>query len=123
MPEVSPFIPAADSIVDGSALDNLAVIRCCGAAHRAFLAAIAEGKPNDTAESEGAAAYRRALPPLDTDENIRNFISAVAHAMLLRIIDSKEGPRLLYAAQCAVAAVRKPSIKIPRSDKSAVPSP
>jgi hypothetical protein len=107
MPDVSPFIPAVDSIVNGSALDNVAVIRCCGAAHRAFLAAVADGKPNDTAESEGTEAYRRAMPPLDTDENIRNFISCVAHAMLIRVIDPVEAPRLLYATQCAVAAVRK----------------
>ncbi len=111
MPDVSPFIPAADNIVYGSALDNVAVIRACGAAHRAFLAAIAGGKPDEAAWSEGAAAFRRALPPLDTEENIRNFISCVAHGMLIRIIDSAEAPRLLYAAQCAVAAVRRTSTK------------
>ena len=109
MPDVSPFIPAADNLVNGSAIENLGVIRCCGAAHRAFLAALAGGKPNETAQSEGAEAYRRAMPPLDSDENIRNFISCVAHAMLIRIIDPTEAPRLLYAAQCAIAAVRKSS--------------
>jgi hypothetical protein len=109
LPEVSPFLPAADNIVYGSALENIAVVRACGAAHRAFLAAIAGGKPDDAAWSEGAAAYRFALPPLDSAENIRNFISAVAHGMLIRIIDPAEAPRLLYAAQCAVAAVRKSS--------------
>lgn len=111
MPDVSPFIPAVETIVNGSAMENVAVIRCCGAAHRAFLAAVAEGKPNCAAESEGTEAYRRAMPPLDSDENIRNFISCVAHAMLIRIIDPAEAPRLLYAAQCAVAAVRKPSTR------------
>ena len=110
MPDVSPFIPAVDNLANGSALENLGVIRCCGAAHRAFLAAVAEGKPNGTAESEGAEAYRRAMPPLDNEENIRNFISCVAHAMLIRIIDPAEAPRLLYAAQCA-GAVRKSSQK------------
>jgi hypothetical protein len=111
MPDVSPFIPAADNLVNGSAIENLGVIRCCGAAHRAFLAAVAEGKPNEIAEAEGAEAYRRAMPPLDSDENIRNFISCVAHAMLIRIIDPAEAPRLLYAAQCAITAVRKSSRK------------
>ena len=107
MPDISPFIPAADHVVIGSAIENLGVIRCCGAAHRAFLAAVAEGKTNETAQSEGAAAYRRAMPPLDSDDNIRNFISCVAHAMLIRVIDPAEAPRLLYAAQCALAAARK----------------
>jgi len=111
MPDISPFIPALEDIPNGCALENVAVIRCCGVAHRVFLAALASGKPNDAAESEGAAAYRRALPPLDSHENIRNFISCVAHAMLIRIIDANEAPRLLYAAQCAVGAVPKPSTK------------
>lgn len=107
MPDVSPFIPAAELIVYGSAIENPGVIRCCGAAHRAFLAAVAEGKPDEAAHSEGVQAYRRAMPPLDSDDNIRNFISCVAHAMLLRILDPAETPRLLYAAQCAIAALRK----------------
>ena len=111
MPDVSPFIPAADQIVNGSAIENVGVIRCCAAAHRAFLAAVAGGQPNESAESEGVQAYRRAMPPLDSDENIRNFISCVAHAMLIRIFDPAEAPRLLYAAQCAVAVVRRTSPK------------
>ena len=109
MPEVSPFIPAMENIAYGSAVENLGVIRCCSAAHKAFLAAIAEGKPNPTAESEGAEAYRRAMPPLDTAQNISNFISCVAHAMLIKVIDSAEAPRLLYAAQCAVGPLRHSS--------------
>jgi len=109
--DVSPFIPAANDLVYGSAIENVGVIRCCGAAHRAYLAAVADGKPNETVQSEATEAYRRAMPPLDSDDNIRNFISCVAHAMLIRIIDPAEAPRLLYAAQCAVAAVRKSSSK------------
>ena len=111
MPDVSPFIPEDDQFVYGSAIENVGVIHCCGAAHRAYLAAVASGKPVESAESEGVQAYRRAMPPLDSDENIRNFISCVAHAMLIRIFDLAEAPRLLYAAQCAVAAVRKTSYK------------
>jgi hypothetical protein len=113
MPDISPFIPAVEDIANGSALENVAVVRCCGVAHRVFLAALANGKSNDAAESEAAAAYRRSLPPLDSHENIRNFISCVAHAMLIRIIDPNEAPRLLYAAQCAVAAVPKTSTRTP----------
>lgn len=108
-PDVSPFIPAVADIVSGCALENVAVIRCCAAAHKAFQAAVTAGKPNADAESEGADAYRRAMPPLDSSENVRNFIACVAHAMLIRILDPAEAPRLLYAAQCSVAVLRKPS--------------
>ena len=107
MPDVSPFMPAVDDVAYGCALENIAVIRCCGVAHRVFLAAVAGGKHQDAAQAEGVEAYRRSMPPLDTQENIRNFISRVAHAMLIRIIPASEAPRLLYAAQCALSAVPK----------------
>ncbi len=109
MPDSSPFLPAVENIAHGSAIENLGVIRCCSAAHKTFLAAVADGKPNDIAHAEAAEAYRRAMPPLDSAQNISNFISCVAHAMLIRVIEPAEAPRLLYAAQCAVAPLRKPS--------------
>lgn len=65
-PDASPFIPAVDTIVNGSALENVAVIRCCGAAHRVFLAAVADEKPNGAAQCAVAAVRKpstRAVSP------------------------------------------------------------
>lgn len=110
MPDISPFIPAPDEAANyyGSALDNPSVTRCCVAAHRAFLSAVANGKPDTEAEADGAAAFRRALPALDNSENVRDFISCIAHGALIRAIEPSEAPRLLYAAQCAVSLLRRP---------------
>ncbi len=108
MTNSSPFIPPAEDIPCATALNNPGVAVCCAAAHRAFCSAIDNGKPDYVAESEGIAAYRRSLPPLDTLESIRNFISCIAHGIAIRAIDAKESSRLLYAAQCAVGALRKP---------------
>ena len=113
--DVSPFIPNPDAIGYGTALDNPAVARSVVAAHKAFLAAIANGKPDFVAESEGAAEFRRAMPPLVGQGNIREFIACVAYGMMIRAFDSTDGARLLYAAQCAVGADRRTPV-MPKSE-------
>ena len=113
MTDTSPFIPTLDEVPRAAALNNPGVALCCAAAHRAFCSAIDAGKPDYAAESAGAAAYRRCLPPLDTHENVRNFITCIAHGLAISAIDSNEAGRLLYAAQCAVGALRKPQNQPP----------
>jgi hypothetical protein len=56
MPDVSPFIPAADNLVNGSAIENLGVIRCCGAAQCA-IAAVRKSSPKSAAVSEIFPVY------------------------------------------------------------------
>jgi hypothetical protein len=48
----------------------------------------------------------RAMPPLDSPENIRGFIACVAHGILMEAISPFACNRLLYAAQAAVTASR-----------------
>ena len=54
-------------------------------------------------------AFQKSLPPLTGLENIQNFIACVAHGMLIGAILSRDGARLLYAAQVAMAAAHSPA--------------
>lgn len=44
------------------------------------------------------------MPPLSTRDSCRDFIACIAQGMLLGAIPEKEGGKLLYAAQVALAA-------------------
>jgi hypothetical protein len=51
-------------------------------------------------------AFRKAIPQLSGQENIRDFIACVAYGMLIKAIPGAEGARLLYAAQVANSTIR-----------------
>ena len=53
------------------------------------------------ADSEAAAAYRRAMPTLSCNEKIGDFLACVTHGILIRAISVQEGARLIYAAKVA----------------------
>jgi hypothetical protein len=80
---------------------NPAVDQCYGVWQRVYKAEIAKGVYHIIAGQTAGKAYRRALPPLSGQENIRDFIACVAYGMLIEAIDEKTGPKLLYAAQVA----------------------
>ena len=82
-------------------LANPAVARCYEAYIKATKAAIDREVGPMSVSREANKAYCLAMPTLSGSENIRNFVACVTHAMVLDIITSTEGTKLLYAAQVA----------------------
>lgn len=83
---------------------NPAVARCCKAWKETFHESIEGGNPDAFAVGHAAEAFRATMPPLSTRDSCRDFIACVAHGMLLGAISEKDGGKLLYAAQVALAA-------------------
>jgi len=83
---------------------NLAVAHCCKVWKKTFRDTFAATESEVGATSNAAEAYRAALPPLSTRDSCRDFIACVAQGMLLGVIPEKDGGKLLYAAQVALAA-------------------
>jgi hypothetical protein len=92
-----------------AAYANPAVARCLNAWARANKAERAKGKNRSEASIEADCAYRDAMPPLAGDENIRDFIACVAHAMIVNIFMDSTATKLLYAAQVAHMTTRSHS--------------
>jgi hypothetical protein len=107
MTEAIQTIPApceANEPIAASA--NPAVARCLNAWARANKAERAKGKSKGEASIGADRAYRAAMPPLSGQENIRDFIACVAHAMIVHIFLDDTGAKLLYAAQVAHTTTR-----------------
>jgi hypothetical protein len=85
---------------------NPAVAHCCKAWKKVFRAATDAGKSELTASIQAAEAYRAAMPPLSTRDCCRDFIACVAQGILLGAVSEKDGGKLLYAAQVALAAAK-----------------
>jgi hypothetical protein len=111
---------------------NPAVARCVQAYNSAYDASLQEPENNHRdAERAGKLAYRQSLPPLIGRRNIRDFTACIAHGMLLQVIDTVEGTRILYAAQVAAntrntqpARTQKKTQKsTEKRDKNNVPAP
>ena len=82
-------------------LANPAVARCHEAYNRAMKAAIEREEGRIGVDKAAGKAYCQAMPTLSGSENIRDFIACVAHGMVMNIITSSDGTKLLYAAQVA----------------------
>jgi len=83
---------------------NPAVAHCSKAWKKTFRAAVSAGKSELGAAIKAGEAYRAAMPALSTRDSCRDFIACVAHGILLDAISEKDGGKLLYAAQVALAA-------------------
>jgi len=85
---------------------NPAVTRC----YEAWLASTTDSRDRELERYDirlhATQAYFNAMPDLSGHENIRDFIACVAQGMLIGAIDPIEGPKLLYAAQVAIGALR-----------------
>jgi hypothetical protein len=86
---------------------NPAVERCERAWKRAYTTAVAAQKTKYDAEELANEAYRRAMPMLDSYENIRDFIACTAFGMLIEVITERAASKLMYAAQVATACYTK----------------
>jgi hypothetical protein len=101
-------LPLFSPDVSGRAADNPAVAACCHAFTRAFLATLDGDLRNEiSARADGGDAYRRALPPLHGNPNIRDFVACIAHGVLINVLSDHAAGRLLYAAQVAHSMARK----------------
>jgi hypothetical protein len=89
---------------------NPAVYRCMRACNRAIKKRKFEiGMDEDDEGSVRSAAkskYLRSMPPLDSCENVRDFIACVTFAEVLGLILHHETEGLLSSARTALAAVR-----------------
>jgi hypothetical protein len=59
------------------------------------------------ARYNAAKAYRNAMPLLFGYESIRDFIACTAPGLLIGAIEGSQSSKLLYAAQVALATVRR----------------
>lgn len=86
---------------------NRAIRRCCLAWAHVLTEELDKGKNGERASARAADAYRFLMPPLFGYENIRDFIACATHGMLIGAIEESQATKLLYAAQVALATVRR----------------
>jgi hypothetical protein len=86
--------------------ENLAIARCYSEWQRVYKAEKAKGQHRVLAANSAGEAYRKVMPPLSGQENIRDFVACVAHGMLIGAVEGKDGTKLLYAAQVALSTIR-----------------
>lgn len=103
--EISSTSVTADAVDKSNpSFANLAVAHCCKAWKKTFRESKVAGESCVRSSSNAAEVFRAAMPPLSTRDSCRDFIACVAQGMLLGAIPEKEGGKLLYAAQVALAA-------------------
>ena len=86
------------------ALQDDAVAHCHKVWKAAYQRVMRREKSRLVARMEAAEAFRSALPPLSSSQNIRRFISCVAFGMASGILAEDSSKKLLYAAQVATNA-------------------
>lgn len=93
---------------------NSAVLRCATAWQRTYDLVSLQPKKERTktenydqfAEEHAEAAFRDAMPPLDGQRNIQDFIACTSYALLHNIFLPDDCERLLNCAKIALAAHR-----------------
>jgi|ERR1039458_1371234 hypothetical protein len=83
-----------------------AIAKCSRAWKNIYQKEIANGTYEGSAARLAGQAYRRLMPPLSGQDNIRDFIACVAYGLLIGAIEEKCGAKLLYAAQVAHTTLR-----------------
>src|SRR5580658_187012 len=98
-----------DELSDGPS-ENPSVYRCIRACNRAAKRKRAEIGTDEDAEvivaSAAKSKYLRSMPPLDSWENVRDFIACVTFAEVVGLILHYEAENFLFSAKVALAAVR-----------------
>jgi hypothetical protein len=95
-----------DNIDLAPEFDCPAIRRCCQAWYSAFRAAQVANTNPVSVRMRANEAYRYAMPPLTSTENVRDFVACVVHGMMVGAIVDERGTRWLYAAQVAASAFR-----------------
>jgi len=102
---IRPTSVTADAVDKSSpSFSNPAVALCSKAWRKTFRDQVGADVNEVSAARRAAEAYRVAMPALSTRESCRDFIACVAQGILLGAIPEKDGGKLLYAAQVALAA-------------------
>jgi len=83
-----------------------AVARCCKAWNRAFKAHREGGTNPVSIYLRANEAYREAMPPLSSPQNLCDFIACVAHGVTVRAICDIQAAALLQAAGVASRAFK-----------------
>jgi hypothetical protein len=94
---------------DSAARRRAAVLRCCQSRIDAVKAALEQTvmhHPN-WCYYEQSKGYCKALPDIVDYESTLDFIACVISGMGIRVIEAKEGSKLLYGAQVALSAYRE----------------
>src|SRR4051794_3159117 len=103
-------LQAKDSIFNRVSLPpgfhNAAVERCCKAWHRSFKANSKAGTDPVIVIVRANEAYRFAMPPLTTPQNLCDFIACVTHALALNLMPLPHASALMEAARAASHAFR-----------------
>jgi hypothetical protein len=117
--------PEQDS---GPVLRSLAVERCKKSWDHTYNSSLKRQKSVAVARLDASDAYRLAMPQLVGRENIRNFITCVAYAMVNGIFIDEAAKSFLFAARIALNALptppktNQPKLKTTRHDPAATPS-
>lgn len=80
---------------------NPAVARCCNEWNRAFKAHTAAGLRPLSVMVRANEAYRNAMPPLSSPQNLCDFVACVTHGVTVRTICLIHATALLNAARVA----------------------
>lgn len=85
---------------------TLTMAHCVDAYYASQAAAISKGQSKYQAERAAIMAYRLAMPPLDSVDQIKCYISCLVQGITYEVFDSRETGQLLYAAQVALSIER-----------------
>jgi hypothetical protein len=99
-------MPQDDNPLNDPALQNPAIARCSAAGNHAYLQTKRKKNGQYLAAAAARKAFSKALPPLDSPENLRDFIACVTYGMSIQAIDGEDGAGLLSAARVARAVYR-----------------
>ena len=90
-----------DNIDLAPAYDCPAIQRCAEAWYRAYQNAETKGVNPISVRLRANEAYRYAMPPLNTPENVRDFLACVVHGMMVGAIIDELGSIWIRAARAA----------------------
>ncbi len=112
-----PSVPAQLLLNPGCV--NSAIQRCCNVWNKTFTAHKRIGTNPVSCYVRANEAFRKTMPPLSSEKNIRDFIACTAFGMMAGPVDILLGPKLLYAAQVAIGTLGRKSPPKKATSKSA----
>lgn len=110
----SDYADTIDEIILHPHHDCPPIDRCCQAWYDMFERALSQGASRMMARLRANAAYRFAMPPLNSPENVRDFVACVIHGHMAHVILPDLASRLFYGAQVATSIVKVMQKPTPR---------
>jgi hypothetical protein len=104
LPEVLP--PESVSPV------RAAVNRCMDAYKQAYRAAGTMGADRYDRHNAGSDAFRLTLPLIQTETDVKAFISCITRGIALGVFEDHEPSQFLYAAQIALSVTKRKPGKV-----------